>query len=184
MNTLQKVVDRISTIAAATAGLLLVSIVVLILLEVILRTLFSSSTYVLDEFVGYGVAAVTFLSLGNTLENNALIRVNIILYKVSSGIRRLLEVIAATTTLIIVSLFGWFIFIRAISHWNRGVVSSSIAETPLWVPQALILAGLMVFWLQLVSYLLRMAFSTEQAGLQYAAPPNVPNDKPTDKAQT
>ena len=58
---------------------LLVLMVLHILLEIVLRSFFASSTFVLDEFVGYGVAAMTFLSLGYALETDSLIRVQLLL---------------------------------------------------------------------------------------------------------
>ena len=39
---------------------------------------------------------------------------------------------------------------------DRGAVSETVAEVPLWIPEGVMLVGLAVFWLHLVIYLLRV----------------------------
>ena len=53
MRMFQTAVYAISRVSAAFACVILVFMVGHILYEITLRTLFSTSTYVLDEFVGY-----------------------------------------------------------------------------------------------------------------------------------
>ena len=60
MRTFQAAIFTISRVAAALSCVMLVGMVAHILYEIVLRVFFSSSTYVLDEFVGYEVAACTF----------------------------------------------------------------------------------------------------------------------------
>lgn len=156
MGFLQAAIFGLSRLAGGIAGLLLVGMVLHILTEIVLRAFFHTSTFVLDEFVGYGVAAITFLSLGYTLEHGALIRVNILLSRVQGWGRRLLEVIAASLTLGLLTFFGWFFWLRVSRHWVRDSVSSSIAQVPMWIPEGLVLLGLALFWLQMLAYLLRM----------------------------
>jgi hypothetical protein len=45
-------------------------------------------------------------------------------------------------------------------NWSQNRVSSSIAEVPMWIPEAGILLGLCVFWLQLLAYALRQIADT------------------------
>jgi len=159
MHLLQTTIFTLSRLAGGLAGVLLVGMVLHILLEIVLRAFFSTSTFVLDEFVGYGVAAITFLSLGYTLEHGALIRVNILLARARGPLQRILEVVAATCTLALLTFFGWFFWFRVARHLSRGTVSSSIAQVPMWIPEGLVLIGLGLFWLQMFAYLLRMLFA-------------------------
>ena len=151
----QAAVSGISRGAAVVAAAVLVLMVLHILLEIVLRGFFASSTFVLDEFVGYGVAAMTFLSLGYALEQRALIRVQLLLVRTPPPARRGLEIVAAALTLGL-SLFLIAHFWRSVSrNWSRGAVSQSIAEIPLWIPEGLVLLGLVLFALQLFAHLLR-----------------------------
>lgn len=171
MQMFQTAIFAISRGAAAIACAILVGVVGLILYEIFLRYFFSTSTFVLQEFVGYGVATCTFLSLGYALEHNTLIRVNVLITRVGDTGRRLLEGLAAALTLGIVSILMWFFWLRVARHWTRGSTSSSIAEVPLWIPEGALLIGLGVFWLQLFAYGLRQIANT---------PPPVPDTTPAD----
>jgi TRAP-type C4-dicarboxylate transport system permease small subunit len=151
---------RISQGAAVVSAALLVLMVLHILLEIALRSFFATSTFVLDEFVGYGVAAMTFLTLGYALEKDALIRVQLVLTRSPPGARRGLEILGAGLTLAL-SLFLIGYFWRSVSrNWGRGAVSQSIAEVPLWIPEGLVLLGLVLFALQLFAHLLRLVRPT------------------------
>lgn len=155
MRAFQAAVSGISRGAAVVAAAVLVLMVLHILLEIVLRSFFASSTFVLDEFVGYGVAAMTFLALGYALEEGALIRVQLLLARSSPRARRGLEILSAGLTLAL-SLFLIAYFWKSVSrNWSRGAVSQSIAEVPLWLPEGLVLLGLVLFALQLLAYLLR-----------------------------
>lgn len=171
MRLLQTAIFGLSRGAAAIAAVLMVAMVLHILLEIVLRAFFSTSTYVLDEFVGYGVAAVTFFSLGYALENGALIRVNILLSRLHGWFRRCLEILAASVTLVLLTYFAWFFWIRFERNWERGSVSSSVAEVPVWIPEGLVLLGLLLFWLQMLAYLLRMILGPPEQAIPLAQTP-------------
>ncbi|OAB55518.1 hypothetical protein AY600_07390 [Phormidium willei BDU 130791] len=61
--------DRAARLGAAAAALLLVYMVGHIVLEILLRGLWSTSTFVLDEFIGFAVAASAFLGLAEALRS-------------------------------------------------------------------------------------------------------------------
>ena len=94
MKTFQNVVFFISRAAAVLAGAIIVYMVCHILLEIFVRSAFSTSTFALDELIGYSVAACAYLGMGYTLEKGGLIRVNLVLSKMNptSTARKVLEV--------------------------------------------------------------------------------------------
>ena len=155
MNAFQRITYALSTLGAWLACAILVGMVGHILVEIVLRTLFDSSTYVLDEFVGYGVAATTFLALGYSLEQGTLIRVNLLLGRLEGATLRVFEAGAALAALFVVAVLIRFFWQGVSRSWERGRVSSSIAEVPMWIPEGLVLLGLGIFWLQLLAYLVR-----------------------------
>ena len=155
MRAFQAAIFTVSRVAAALSCAMLVGMVAHILYEIVLRVFFSSSTYVLDEFVGYEVAACTFLALGYSLEHGTLIRVNLLLERLSGRARRMLDALCAIATLLMTSLLINYYWLNVQRSWTLNRVSSSIAEVPLWIPEAAVLAGMLVFWLQLFAYLLR-----------------------------
>ncbi len=171
MKLFQTVVFAISRIAAAVACLTLIFMVGHILYEIVLRYAFATSTFVLDEFVGYAVAATTFLALGYSLEHGSLIRVHILIDRLSGRSRRTLEAFSAVATMAVVSLLIWFFWLRVARHVTRGSVSSSIAQVPMWIPEGAVLLGLAVFWLQLLAYFLRHATGGEPPVPQQGSTP-------------
>lgn len=150
---------------AWAAALVLVLTIGHILVEIVLR-LFSSSTFVLDEFVGYGVAAATFLALPHALERGSLIRVNLLLAPLAEDglARRLIEVLCILSTLWVVGFVIRYFWRSVSRNWSRGSVSSSVAEVPLWIPEGLMLLGLAIFWLHLMVYLLRIGTGQRPIG--------------------
>ena len=156
MQLFQAVVRRISRLGAQLAAILLVGMVLHILLEIVLRSFFATSTFVLDEFVGYGIAAVTFLTLGHALNEGSLIRVNLLLGGTRGKVRRGLELFSVAVTLTMTCYIAWFYWLSVKRNLLRGAVSESIAEVPLWIPEGLVLLGLVLFGLQLFAYLLRV----------------------------
>lgn len=142
----------LSTVGGALAALIMAFMTGHILYEIILRSFFSSSTYVLDEFVGYGVAAMTFLALGDALSKRALIQVSFLIDWVQAPAVKLMLRLTC-----IVLTFGLVVFL-SLQFWKtisrnfvRGATSETMAEVPLWIPESLLLAGLLIFAVQLLA---------------------------------
>lgn len=138
-----------SWLAAQFAALAVLAMALHILLEILLRAVFRTSTFVMDEFVGYEVAAMTFLGLGSALDHKVLLRLNLLLVRLHGKARAAIEIVNATVTLV---LFGFLIFYLiklAMRNHARGTTSISVLEVPVWLPQAVIILGLVVFCLQL-----------------------------------
>lgn len=141
--------------AAALAALALVAMVVLIAVEIALRALFSTSTFVVEEFVGYGLTICVIWSLGYVLEHDQLIRVNLLLGRLSPRMQDRLTALAAFVVGIAVAGLAWVFWLRMLRAWSRGTVSSSIAAVPGWIPEVALLLGLALFALQLFAHGLR-----------------------------
>lgn len=128
-----------------------------VICEIVLRTLLDSSTYVLDEFVGYGVAAMTFMSLGYALGEGALIRVNILLVRLKNNIIRRVVELASVLLALCLSIYISKYFLKSIMrNFKRNATSETIAEVPLWIPESFVLLGLGILALQLLSYTLKI----------------------------
>lgn len=153
----QRGVFALSQAAAVLAALLVVGMTLHILLEIVLR-LMDRSTFILDEMVGYGIAGATFMSLGYAFEHSALVRVGLLVDRLRGRARRMVETFCGITTLAVTSQIAWVIARSALRSFERGRTSSSIAEIPLWIPEAVCAAGLMIFGLQVFAWTLRQIF--------------------------
>lgn len=152
---LLKGMERISMllnrIGAVIAIVLIVYMLGHILLEITLR-FFGHSSYILDEYIGYAVATMSFLGLPYVLEKGGLIRVSLLLERIPVNRRWPLEFFSSLLT---ASSFLWistFWFQNVQRSFSRGVVSETLAETPIWIPEGAILIGM---WLISFSLLVR-----------------------------
>lgn len=142
---------------AVLAVMLMAGMTLHVILEIILRAFFSTSTFVLDEFVGYGVAAMTFMALGYTFESNTLIRVNFILTKVHSRLgRQIIEILCVSAALVLTSYIALYFWKSVARNIERGSTSETIAAVPLWIPEAFVLLGLAIFIIQMLAYIVRV----------------------------
>ncbi|PHQ71424.1 MAG: C4-dicarboxylate ABC transporter permease [Sneathiella sp.] len=154
---LGKFIDILSKAAAVFACAILVAMTMMILYEIILRTFFASSTYVLDEFVGYGVAVMTFMSFALALRDGVFIRVNLVTANVGPKVRRILEVGSCAVGTVLFTFLGYFILKLVMRNFENGVVSNSLAETPLWIPQGFVFLGVALLVLQFAALTVRFS---------------------------
>ncbi|MBY6058740.1 TRAP transporter small permease [Leisingera daeponensis] len=143
---------RLSLSGAVLAMVIMVLMCCHIIVEITLRTLFDSSTHVLDEFVGYGIAAMTFLAMGRALSQQVLIRVTLLLDTVKFPALRLgMQIACLLLTAGLVSYLIIQFWTSVLRNFQRGATSETMAEVPLWLPESLLLLGLSIFVLQLLS---------------------------------
>jgi len=145
----------LSRLAAVIAACALVYMVGHIALEIVLRSLFATSTFVLDEFVGYAVSVCVIWSLGYVLEQGDLIRVGLLLDRLPQRAQDLMTAAAALVAAALATGLAWMFWIRVARAWSRGTVSSSMAAIPTWIPEGAVMIGLCIFALAAVSHGLR-----------------------------
>ena len=138
----------------------------LILTEIVLRTLFSMSTFVTSEFVGYGMGAMSFLALGECLDRGGLVRLSMIFSAFSPRGRRTLEAFICALTLMAVFVPLWYFGRSVAINYSRGYTSGTISNIPLWIPEFGMWIGILIFWLRLLSYGLLIAVGSEQVDLE------------------
>lgn len=143
----------------AAAGVML--IVGIILLEIVLRTFFASSTFMSDELVGYLVAAVGFLPLGYAFADGAVLRVNLLLSWTEDkpGLRSAIELVCVAAAIGVIGLLIWYLGGNVARQFSRGYTSGTMSGIPQWVPTGVMLAGLVIFWFQLFVYGLGLALN-------------------------
>ncbi|OCX63801.1 hypothetical protein BFP70_11945 [Thioclava sp. SK-1] len=145
----------LSRLAAVIAACALVYMVGHIAYEIILRSLFATSTFVLDEFVGYAICICVVWSLGYVMEHGDLIRVGLVLDRLAIRAQDLLTAGAALVASAGSAGLAWMFWIRVARAWSRGTVSSSVAAVPTWIPEGAMMVGLCLFALAALSHGLR-----------------------------
>ena len=166
----------LSLAGAYAAALFIVFITSIILLEIILRTFFSSSTYMMDELVGYSVAASAFLALGYTFEQREMIRITLILSILEKrpALRMLIEILCVIATLAIIGYLARYFYINLERQYSRGYSSGTMSGMPQWIPTAAVFIGLIIFWIQIASYGLALLFNRSLLNLESSPDSSAP----------
>ena len=150
-----RIFDSISN-AFATAAMwvsaaLLCYIVIHINIEIVLRSFFDTSTFSMDEFVGYAIGAMTFLSMAHTFRNRKHIRVSIMQSFVQGKMAIIVELLCITFTFGITLFLVKYIWRTLARDFQRGTFSPTLTETPIWLIDSTIFIGLVLFLIQLAS---------------------------------
>ncbi|WP_016914869.1 TRAP transporter small permease [Vreelandella stevensii] len=148
---IERVSVLLNRLGALIAILLIVYMLGHIVLEIVLR-LMGRSTFILDEYIGYAVATMSFLGLPYVLEKGGLIRVSLLLGRIPVEMRWPLELFSSLLTAAGFIWLSTFWFTNVQRSYLRGVVSDTMAETPLWLPEGGILIGM---WLIAFTLLVR-----------------------------
>jgi TRAP-type C4-dicarboxylate transport system permease small subunit len=136
--------------ARIIAGIALAAMVFIITLEIIVRNLFGPSLQLADEVGGYLLVTAAFFAMADAYSANSMMRIEF-LYERTRGAARLgldliYDLVALAATLILV----WFSARFTLSSWTRGTYASTYLETPQWLPQLAIPAGLSVLAIAII----------------------------------
>lgn len=152
-NAFSRFANTLSTAAGILAGACIVGILVLVCAEVVLRQ-FKMSMLVTDEIVGYLNAAAVFLGLGYTLKSGGFIRVEIVYDSMPRPIKLLARWIFTIIATGFVAIILYYSVLHVMYAFNQDTRAVSVLNTPEWVPQAVMVAGLAVLLVQLVAFLI------------------------------
>ena len=157
--------------ANALAAAMLCAMFLHIIVEIALRNIWDRSTFVLDEFVGYEVSALAFLALGESYRRGALIEVSLLRDRLSGAGGLLLATLAHALALAAGGVLFFHLARGALRSWERNIVSSSVAETPQFIPESLAALGAAVFSLCALEALFRAARNLAAARREKESPP-------------
>ena len=153
MNVFIKTINRISDLAAIVSAGVFTLMIILILSEVVMRTFFGSSTEVSGEYSGYALAALIYLGLGFSFREGAHIRITFLRERLGRNSYFILELLCTAFAMVLSGMSCIFIWEMVLTSKARNLVAYTPAETPLYIPQALILAGMIILTLQIIAQL-------------------------------
>lgn len=126
-------------------GALVMLAAVLIGIDVVLRKFFALSIGGADELAGYALAIGTTWGLGAALLDRAHIRIDSLYLLFSQKLRLVLDLAALVLLVGFFALVAWHGMSVVSQSWTSESRSQSALETPTIIPQAIWLAGLVVF---------------------------------------
>ena len=154
MNKVLAFIEIFNRVGVWIGGALLFLTSAMIAVEVVLRKMFSISMGGADELSSYVLAISCAWAFGFALLRKAHIRIDIIYTRLPAKIRSSLDILALLTFIVYLIPLVYFAFQVVNTSLIRESTANTPLQTPLWIPQGLWLAGLVVFLLTTVILLL------------------------------
>ena len=150
---MRSILEAIYRLSGVAAGLFLVLIGVLSLLQISGRLLgFAAHSF--DEYAGYCMAASTFLGLTWTFRCNEHIRLALLLERTRGGVRHAMEILCLAAALAIIGFFAWSTIEMTWTSFTLKEPSQGLVPILLWIPQSSMALGLAVMALALLDDLI------------------------------
>jgi TRAP-type C4-dicarboxylate transport system permease small subunit len=152
---MRRMLDIFYRASGVLAGICLVAICVVVLLQVGANAIDFVAEWVLGapfglvvpsyaDFAGFLLAAASFLALAWTLTRGEHIRVGLLLERLGRGPRLALELWCTAIGAGLSGFFAWYATALVVESFRFGDMSRGIVAIPLWIPQSAMALGLIV----------------------------------------
>ena len=150
---MRRFLDRLYLASAVAGAICLALIAVVMLLQAGMREL-GLLLRGADDIVAWLCAASAFLALGYTFREGELIRVSLLVEKLPPRARRPAETACLVAALLVVGYATWAVTQFVYESWQLGEVAQGLLQLPIWIPQASLVVGLVVFLVAVLDELL------------------------------
>ena len=146
---MRRALDRLYDAAGYLAALFLAGTLAMVLTGIAGRLLHFHVPGT-DSYAGYCMAGCGFLALAHTFKRGEHIRVTLLLEHLGPNRRRVLELAALATALLLAALFAFYSVRFAFQSWQFNDISTGNDATPLWIPQLAMATGTVILLVALV----------------------------------
>lgn len=161
MNRVFALVDGAAKLAAVLSALLTVSIVVMILGEIVARSLFNYSLSFAWEYSAYAMGVAMFGGAAYALRTGGHIRVSLLASSVPPRTAYWIDILCTVLAIVISSYVALALIEFALRSYASGSTSPTVSATPLVIPQACIALGATLLAIQLLARLARLVLGHE-----------------------
>ena len=137
----------------AIAYFALAAMLILTTLEVVLRSLFGLTLEVSEELSAYSLVVLLFCSAPRAMLSDSFLRVDIFYRKLKGSAKYAVDALYCTIALGITGIYIHRVYFLVESSFRRENKSTTLLETPLYIPQIVILIGFAGVALALVALL-------------------------------
>lgn len=155
MKKFLKIYDKIE---AGLAAFCMLAALCICFMEVVTRYCFSYSAYWAQEYILYFMVWGIFLGASAVLKRNKHVRLELFVGLMPEKIRKFWDIVCY----VIILIFGIFFFVSGLGtvrdSYIRHYVSTSLAKTPIWIPQLILPITGVTFSLRAVEHLVKKIF--------------------------
>jgi TRAP-type C4-dicarboxylate transport system permease small subunit len=170
--------DRLYLFAGYLAGFFMVMIFVLMMILSGGRPL-GINLPAGDDLVSWCMAAMAFLGLAHTFRRGELIRVGLLIDRLSGRPRWFMEMLALTIGCAFIGFFAWHATWMTYDSWRFNDMAQGVLAIPLWIPQLGYSGGLVIFFIALADELIHVATGGEP---RYEKPKPMTADEAVERA--
>lgn len=141
---MRRFLDRLYTGSGALAALCLAGIFVVMMAQSLMRTagfLFRGA----DDIVAWLCAASAFFALAYTFRHGDLVRVSLLIHRLSPARRRAAELICLGAAALVVGYMTWATGSFVYQSWQFGELAQGLIQIPIWIPQLSLVLGALLF---------------------------------------
>lgn len=150
-----RLVDRLAYAGGYLAGLVLIAIIVLTMVEVVSRYALRNPLILSDELGGYALVAISFLGLAYCSRDRSHIRITFLVERLRPLAAGRVRVLTLFLGLVLVGIAAWVSWKFLGDSFTRNMRSNSLLMVPLKWPQMVIPIGFTLFALTLLVQLAR-----------------------------
>ncbi len=146
MDLLERLTDRVAQGLALVGAIGVLALLVHVCADVVTRNLFARPIPATNEIVSrYYMVLIAFLPLAWVERRRAMISVEVLDGLMSSGLRRLSDILVALLATVIYAAIAWVTWGDAVKNWHTGTFVDVLGhEVPVWPTYFLPPAGFLL----------------------------------------
>lgn len=109
-----------------------------------------------DDFVAWSMVAMAFLALAQTFKQGEIIRMGLVIEKLTGAPRRLFELFALVAGIGLAGFFARHVVVMTWQSYRFNDLAQGTVPMPLWIPQSLMAAGLVILVVAMVDELVHV----------------------------
>jgi TRAP-type C4-dicarboxylate transport system permease small subunit len=109
-----------------------------------------------DDFASWCMAAMAFLGLAHTFKRGEIIRVGVLIEKVTGRKRWALEIMALGISTAFTLFFTWYAVAMTYDSWSFHDMAQGVLAVPLWIPQLGYTGGLAILAVALIDEMIHV----------------------------
>ena len=150
MKTVLMIKDATIKYATGFANVIMFCMVVLVVAEIIARTVFGGSTMVSTDFVAYGMGIVFYWGACKAMSDGVFVRMDIIYDFYKGKFKKGFDIICDAVLIFFNSDIMYYYLILLQNTFERNLKATNIYETPLWISRLLTFVGMIIFEIYLI----------------------------------
>lgn len=152
MKKVLKIYDRIES---AIAGFCMLAALCICFMEVVTRYCFSYSAYWAQEYILYFMVWGIFLGASSVLKKDKHVRLELFVSLMPEKVRKFWDIVCY----VLILIFGIFFLVSGVltvrDSYVRHYVSTSLAKTPIWIPQLILPITGVTFSIRAIEHLVK-----------------------------